>query len=311
MTITGRGGRPTRTTHTRTWFVAAFAVLALAACDEGAPGSAASEAPPVAGRAAADPSLGVAAVAPNFHDAALAELLGDHAAARAGYERVLASADVAPHVAARAALHLAQLEAAAGQSGRARELAIRAAALAPDDSVIADGGMHIRSDTVEADAEVRGPRLGTSLPGVPADVAKEFADAERALGAAYRLRPRPVIEALSSSIRTKEQSTEAVVAKYHAVAIHGGLALIAAHYRAGTLYHDLALGLMFELPPELDANVAAGLRRTLRGRALSYLRQAVDEYRLALTAPTAPGAEAWLAAAERDLRGAQDILDRR
>lgn len=286
--------------------IALFALLpALAGCDESARRRVVPEAAPAVNRAAADPSLGVSA-APYFHDAVVAQLIGDEQGARTGYETILASSIVAPELAARAALHLAQLEAQAGQHGHARELAVRAVALAPNDPMIAEVSVHIGSD-----ADIRGPRLGTPLPGVPAAVAKQFAEAERALGAAYKLRPRPVIEALSSSIRAKEQGTEVVVAKYHAVAMNGGLALIAAHYRAGTLYHDLALGLLFELPSELDANVASGLRRTLRARALTYLHKAVDEYRLALTAPSASGAEPWLVAAQRDLRGVQDILERK
>jgi hypothetical protein len=287
-------------------------VLALAACDDGAPRTAVPEAAPVTNRAAADPTLGVSAATPNFHDAVLAELIGDEVGARVGYDRVLASSSVAPEVAARAALHLAKLEARAGQHGHARELAVRAAALAPNDPVISEGSIHIRSDTAGAgESEIRGPRLGTSLPGVNAIAAKQFFDAERALVGAFKLQPRPVIESLSSSIRAKEHATEVVVAKYHAVTAHGGLAQIASNYRAGTLYHDLALGLLFELPSELDPSVAAGLRRTLRGRALGYLHKAVAEYRLAITAPAAPGADPWLAAAQRDLRSVQDILDRR
>ncbi|MDX2087369.1 MAG: hypothetical protein SFX73_05950 [Kofleriaceae bacterium] len=287
-------------------------VVALGACDDGTRRTVVPEAAPVANRAAADPTLGVSAASPNFHDAVLAELIGDEVGARVGYDRVLASTSVPPAVAARAALHLAKLEAQAGQHGHARELAVRAAALAPNDPVISEGSVHIRSDTAGAtETEIRGPRLGSGLPGVPAIAAKQFSDAERALAGTFRIQPRPVIETLSSSIRAKEHATEAVVARFHAVAAHGGLAQIASSYRAGTLYHDLALALLFELPSELDPSVAAGLRRTLRGRALGYLHKAVAEYRLALTAPAAPGADPWLAAAQRDLRSVQDILDRR
>nr|MDQ3369244.1 hypothetical protein [Myxococcota bacterium] len=132
--------------------------------------------------------------------------------------------------------------------------------------------------------------------------------AERARGGVHKLRPRPLIEALSTSIRVKEDATENVVAKYRAVGEHGGLAQIAAHYRAGSLYHDLAIGLLFELPPELDPTVAAGIRRTLRGRAVSYLKKATLEYRACLSAPTTPEAELWRLAAETDLRRAQDVL---
>ncbi|HEX4420504.1 MAG TPA: hypothetical protein VH165_21460, partial [Kofleriaceae bacterium] len=124
----------------------------------------------------------------------------------------------------------------------------------------------------------------------------------------HKLRPRPVLEALSTSIRVKEDATEDVVQRYRAVAEHGGLAQIAASYRAGSLYHDLALGLLFELPPELDPAVAAGLRRTLRGRAVAYLKKAVTEYRASLAAPKVPDDELWRLAAETDLHGALDVL---
>jgi hypothetical protein len=92
------------------------------------------------------------------------------------------------------------------------------------------------------------------------------------------------------------------------VADHGGLAQIAASYRAGSLYHDLALGLLFELPPELDPAVAAGLRRTLRGRAVAYLKKAVTEYRASLAAPKHSDDELWRLAAEADLHAARDVL---
>ena len=71
---------------------------------------------------------------------------------------------------------------------------------------------------------------------------------------------------------------------------------------------DLALGLLFELPTELDPNVAAGLRRTLRGRALTYLHKAAAEYKLVLDAAPAPDGELWRLAAETDQRATADVL---
>jgi hypothetical protein len=124
----------------------------------------------------------------------------------------------------------------------------------------------------------------------------------------YNRQP-PVVEPLSSAIRVREAATEDAVARYRGVAEAGGLAQIAASYRAGSLYHDLALGLLlFELPPELDATVAAGLHRTLRSRAIAYLKKAAIEYRAALAAPKHPEDELWRLAAETDLRGARDLL---
>ncbi|MBL0212914.1 MAG: hypothetical protein IPQ07_03450 [Myxococcales bacterium] len=273
-----------------------------------------TETTPAADRTAADPAEGIQTeldgAAPAFGDAVLAELTGDEVAARAGFERVLGAPDSPAPLAARAALHLAQLESKAGRSGHAREYSLRASALAPNDPVIVEGAAQIRASAVAASGagDLRGPRLGTPLPGVALATAQAFAAAEKALAQVHRLRPRPIIEALSTSIRAKEEATEAVVAQYRAIAEVGGLAMVAGHYRAGSLYHDLALGLLFELPPELDPNVAAGLRRTLRGRALVYLKKAAAEYRLAIGTATVPEAELWRLAAETDLRAAQDVL---
>jgi hypothetical protein len=267
-----------------------------------------------ADRVAADPARGITteldSAAPTFADAVLAELTGDVVAARAGFERVLATSDIPAPLVARAALHLAQLELRAGKSSHALDLVGRASALAPSDVAITEGVAELQADVVAAAGagDLRGPRIGTPLPGTPSGVAAAFAAAEQALEQVHKLRPRPIIEALSTSIRLKEDATEDVVQKYRAVAEHGGLAQIAASYRAGSLYHDLALGLLFELPPELDPAVAAGLRRTLRGRAVAYLKKAVIAYRASRAAPKLPGDELWRLAAETDLRGALDVL---
>ncbi len=311
--------------------VVGVASLLFAACgDDVAPRTAPPTAP-VVDRSAADPAEGMATeldgVAPVFGDAVLAELTGDEVAARAGFERVLAAADAPTPVAARAALHLAQIEARAGRDRHALDLVVRAAALAPSDTVIAEGVAQLRADTVAASSagNIRGPKIGTPLAGVTPAVAEKFAAAERGLAMVNKLRRQPsplagyrwwqylssdapIFAKLSSSIRAKEDATESAAAKYRAVTAHGGIALVAAHYRAGSLYHDLALGLLFELPPEMDPAVSAGLRRTLRARALSYIRRAVAEYQAALAAEPPPDGELWRLSAETDLHAAQDVL---
>jgi hypothetical protein len=316
----GAGAAPPR--RTRLACARLAPAIALVACglacaagcgDDAQPRSRPAEVA-AADRAAADPARGVTTeldgVSPSFDEAMLAELTGDVAAARAGFERVLAANETLPVLAARAALHLAQIESRSGKSRRALDLVARASALAPSDVAIAEGVAGLQADVVAAagTGDLRGPRLGTPLPGVEPRVAEAFAAAERALERVHKLRPRPLIEALSTSIRAKEDATEAAVQSYRAVAEHGGLAQIAASYRAGSLYHDLALGLLFELPPELDPAVAAGLRRTLRGRAVAYLKKAVTEYSASLAAPKHPDDELWRLAAETDLRGARDVL---
>ena len=241
---------------------------------------------PARGSSTADPAAGIHTdldtAAPAFGDGVLAELTGDVAAARASYEQVLSAPDVPPEVAARAALHLAQLEARAGKSGRARDLIARATALAPADPSVSEGADRVRAEIVAGSSagDIRGPKLGTPLPGVSADVAKAFASAERALAHVHAMRPRQRL-----AVWEKEDATAAVVRRYRAIAEHGGVTQIAAEYRIGTLYHDLAVGLLVE-------PIGPDLRRTLRAGAYGFLQKAVAAYQasLAVGAPARPGA---------------------
>ncbi|CAN5804495.1 hypothetical protein BH11MYX2_BH11MYX2_37160 [soil metagenome] len=291
----------------------ALAVL-LSACVDSAPSGGHSaplnSEPPAVADLARGMTTDLDGVRPAFADAVLAELLGDNDLARANYERVLGDGDVPSALAARSALHLAQLESRAGNSRKALDLVVRAAALAPGDNAIAEGFAQVSADSAAASGNdnIPGPPPGTTLAGVDAATAKKFAAAERQLVAVHRLRARPVIEALSSSIRAKEAATENAVAMYRGVAASGGLAFIAGHYRAGSLYHDLALGLLFELPPELDANVAAGLRRTLRTRAQGNLKKAIAEYDQVLATAPQPDGELWRLAAETDAHAAHELM---
>jgi len=287
-------------------------LLAFAGCGDDTP-PVPAPAPPPAVVAVADPAIGMHTpldvTAPSFGDALLDELTGDDVAARAGFERVLAASDAPPGLSARAALHLARMEARAGKTRRALDLVARATALAPSDLVIAEGAAQLESEVgARGASDIRGPRLETPLPGVDPKVTEEFVAAEHALERVHRMRLRPFIEALSSSIAAKENATEEVVTVYRAVAEHGGLAKTASDYRIGSLYHDLAVGLVFDLPPELDPNVAAGLRRTLAGQAIGYLHKAVEAYRACLAGAATTEAEPWRLAAEADLRGALDLL---
>lgn len=252
---------------------------------------------------AADPATGVTTeldgVAPAFGDGVLAELTGDDVAARASYERVLAATDVPSDVAARAALHLAQLEARAGKSGRARDLIARATALAPADPTVSEGADRVRAEIVAGSSagDIRGPKIGTPLPGVPANVASAFSGAERALAQVHGMRPRQRL-----AVWEKEDATAAVVRRYRAIAEHGGVAQVAAEYRIGTLYHDLAIGLLVE-------PIAVDLRRTLRASAYAFLKKAVAAYQASLDVKgLAHDAELWRLAAETQLRAAQDVL---
>lgn len=257
---------------------------------------------PVHGESVADPALGVTTdldgIVPELGDGLVAEMTGNDVDARRSYEQVLASADAPADVAARAALHLAQLEARAGKTGRARDLIARATALAPNDVAVSEGADRVRADFVAAAGagDIRGPKLHEPLPGVDGRVAAAFAAAEDALERVHAMRTRQRL-----AVWEKEDATANVVRRYRALAEGGGVAQVAAEYRIGSLYHDLALGLMFE-------PVAAELRRTLFSGARNYLKKAASAYRASLAATAPPEAQLWRDAAESDLRAANDVL---
>jgi hypothetical protein len=261
--------------------------------------------------ATADPGQGLTTeldgAAPEVVAGTLAELTGDAAAARTAFEHALVSPAAPSSAAAKAALHLAQLEARTGKRRQALDLAARAAALAPTDVAIADGIAELRADVVAASAagDVRGPAVGTPLVGVSPKIAAAFAVAERSLAAVHGFQPR----AFDVLLGAKEDAIEGVVGQYRKLVEAGGLAQVAADYRIGSLYHDLGLSLLFApLPPGFDPSVQVGLRDVLRGRALAYCKRAASFYRASLAGPALPDAELWRLAAESDLRTVVDVL---
>jgi len=241
-----------------------------------------------------------------------AQVAGDVPRVRRGYEDVLARAAEDPGAAARAAVQLAELETLEGNRRRALELLARAQSLAPDDDAVADaaGALSARlAATPAGQSDVRGPPPGTALAGVADATQTRWRAAEALLLKAHRIRMKPVLEALSGSVRHKENATEAAVRAYREIAAAGGVATVAAEFRAGTLYHDLAVELVFDLPPELDPGVAARLRRTLRASAVAYLKRSIAAYERALAVPAA-GADVdpWRVAAEASVRAARELL---
>jgi hypothetical protein len=272
-------------------------LVGFGACTDAGHRTATVDTPQTPTRGVADPAANITTeldgIAPQFGDAVVAELSGDEPSARAAFGKLLAAQDAPTPLRARSALHLAQLEARAGNARPALDLVARAAALAPGDPAITEGVARVQADIVAASGagDLRGPKLGTVLPGVDAKVADAFAAAEHAFARVHAIRPQQRLE-----VWAKEDATEDVVAKYRAIAEHGGLAQIAADYRIGSLYHDLALGLLFERLGEL------------RGRALAYLKSAATSYRASLAGPQLPDAELWRLAAETDLRNARDVL---
>lgn len=255
--------------------------------------------------------------AARYYDGYLAETLrGDVAAARQAYEDVIAEAGaVAPWVAARAALRLAELEVLAGRRRKALELMARASVLGRDSLEIVE-----RADRLQArlgslrfvGSDVRGPPLGTALEGVSGDAVERFQRAEDLMAAYYRVRLEPRLEQLRAGVRVKESAMDAAVRAYRqVVAMDEPVAAVAAEFRIASLYHDLALALMFELPPELEPRAAAQVRRSLRASALGYLSRAQAAYLRSRAAGSEGGnaaSERWLVAAELGLRSVDDLL---
>lgn len=253
-----------------------------------------------------------------YYEGYLAETVrGDVAAARAAFEEVVAGAgQESPRAAARAALRLAELEALAGRRRKAVELLARASVLGRDDPAIVEQAdrLQVQLASVRAQAsEVRGPPLGAELPEVSEKARALFAAAEKELGQYYAIALHPRIEALRASVRSKERATERAVRAYRDVVAAGeATAVVAAEFRAGSVYHDLAIALMFDLPPELEPQAAAKMRRTLRSRALGYLRKAEAAYGRSLEAAAGldgqGGIERWRAPAQLGLRSVRDLL---
>lgn len=253
-----------------------------------------------------------------YYEGYLAEQVhGDMSAARAAYEAVIAEAgDQAPEIAARAALRLAELEALVGKRRKAVELMARASVLGRDNLDIVEQADRLQArlgSLRRAGSEVRGPPIGTTFDAVPKDVADAFAQAEELLMAYHRIRLRPRLEQLGAGVRAKENAMEAAVRAYRQVTVLTEPAVqIAAEFRIASLYHDLALSLMFDLPPELEPRAAAKLRRSLRSSALGYLDKARAAYRRCLDSHQTSGrsiaSERWSVAAKLGARSVEDLL---
>lgn len=253
-----------------------------------------------------------------FYAGYLAETMhGDIASARDTYEEVVAeAADEDPDAAARAALRLAELELLRGNRRRAQELVARAAVLGRDDIEILE-----RADRAQAGlaslrtrgSEVRGPPVNTALEDSSNATRAAFREAEALLSTYHRRLLEPRLEGIRAGMRQKEHAMELAVRAYKAVSEAGEReAVVAAEFRLGSLHHDLALALMFDVPPELEEHEAAKLRRSLRGKATSLLRKARDAYERALQAAGSgeipASTERWQLAAELGLRSTRDLI---
>ena len=153
--------------------------------------------------------------------------------------------------------------------------------------------------------------LGTPLPGVDPKVADAFAAAERALAQSTRCgrgRTRgAVVVDRAQGRRDRGRRREVSRGRRRTAASRRSR----RDYRIGSLYHDLALGLLFEPPPELDP--AARPRAPHAARAGARVSRSARPRRIARASPgrSSTDAELWRLAAETDLRArACDVLGR-
>lgn len=267
-------------------------------------------------------SIDAAAVAPRsgqarYYEGYLAETMrGDLAAARRAYREVLAKSNSDAVVAARAALRLAALESLAGRRRDALELVARARVLGRDDATIVTRADELQTRLASSrsrGSEVRGPPAGAKLAGVSAEISAQFGKAEALLAAYHRVRLSPRVAALQGGTYAKERRMESAARAYRQVIAFGHTAATSAsEFRIGSLYHDLAIALTFDLPSEVEPHAAAKLRRSLRARALGYLRKARAAYQRSLSAARRAGDAAeiarWRGATERGLAAVVDLL---
>jgi len=260
-------------------------LVALAAC----PGDDVAPQPPT-------PTAAVAVVSPvatpapapqlaRYYQAYLDEVFGgDIDTARAAYREVMATADTRQRVlAARAALRLAAIEAWTGNRREAIELAVRATALGGQDRDLVERADQLQDGIAAIGrprvGDVRGPPIGTELTTVSVEAREKFARAERLTTAFHAVKVKPRIEDPQAGARARQRAAEVAARAYGAVVDLGEpAATVAAEFRIGSLYHDLAVALVSEAPPELDRRAAARLRRQQKAKAARHLRTARAAY---------------------------------
>lgn len=249
-----------------------------------------------------------------YYEGYLAEILdGDAPRANEAYRQVMDRADSREAtLAARAALHLAQLEAWQGNRREAVELVARAAALGGQDPDVVERADNLQDELGSVQVtgtDVRGPPLGTELTGVSEEVKAKFARAEKLSRSYYRTHTRPRIEDPQAGARARQRTAELAERAYGAVIDLGEpAAAVAAEFRIGSLYHDLGVSLVSEQPPELERRALGRLRRQQKVRAARYYRTARAAYRRSLAFGQDDSSDRWRREAQKGLESVEVLL---
>jgi hypothetical protein len=253
-----------------------------------------------------------------FYRGYLADVLaGDREKASKNYQAVLGAGAEEPALVAHAALRLAIWAEAKRQRVVASDLAVRASVLGSGTPYIQVEAEQLRrrlalTGPSQGATKIRGPKPGTLLRGVDKTVAAQFAVAEMLLAAYHRFQLKPRLEALGASIQGKRTAMQRAVNAYREVVDSGiPMAVLAAEFRIASIYHDYSLSLSFELPDELDPQVASRLRSSLLSEVRQVRARARAAYERSLDAHegrSGPQVSTWADASTRGLASIKDLL---
>jgi tetratricopeptide (TPR) repeat protein len=293
---------------------AVFGAAAALACGQDAPATR-EPAPPRRQQAPAPDAATRSPAQARYYEGYLADVLrGDVETAEAAYREVVDTDDGRQVVlAARASLHLAQLEALRGNRREAVELLARAQALGGQDRDVVERADQLQDDIAEVQVagrgSVRGPPLGAELAGASPEAREKFARAERLAAGYYRAVDRPRIED-PLPVTERLAALEAAERAYGAVLDFGEpAASCAAEFRIGSLYHDLALAVGSEQPREpLDHAAMGRLRRQQRARSTRFLETARAAYRRSLASEETAAGQRWRRETQAALHSAEVLL---
>ncbi|MBW2733587.1 MAG: hypothetical protein JRH20_14460 [Deltaproteobacteria bacterium] len=242
----------------------------------------------------------------------LRRVRGDARGARRVLESMVADREILASIRARAGLALADLLELQGARREALSVLERARRLASVGSDLRSAAEKRRASILSATplADVPGPTPGTVRLTQAGRAGVAFQGAERLLVAFYRVVLRPRIETIDRARAAKRRALgRAVVAYGRVIKLRNSEATLAARCRLGSMYQHMAEALAFDRPPELLPAAARRLSRELREESASYLRRALESYRVALKTKGVAAGAPWLKVARRQALPLAQVLE--